>query len=155
MTKEETYMMRALELARLAAEKDEVPIGAVIVDTESGEIVAESHNMSEHGGEATAHAEMLAMQQACLKLGQKRLWNMDLYVTLEPCTMCAAAISFMRIGRLYFGATDAKGGAVVSGVRFFEQPTCHHRPEVIEGICAEECGKVLKEFFKKKRDKKS
>ena len=155
MDNAETYMMRALELARLAASLDEVPIGAIVVDPQSGEIVAESHNMSEHSGEATAHAEMLAMQQACLKLGQKRLWNMDLYVTLEPCTMCAAAISFMRIGRVFFGATDEKGGAIVSGVRFYEQPTCHHKPKVISGICADACGKVLKDFFMRKRDKNS
>lgn len=151
MTDDEKYMTRALELAQIAREQDEVPIGAVVVNPETNEIVAEAHNMSEHGTEATAHAELLAMQEACKKIGQKRLWDMDLYVTLEPCTMCAAAISFMRIRRLYFGAADSKGGAVVSGVKFYEQPTCHHKPEVISGVCADGCGQILKDFFKKKR----
>ena len=147
-------MERALELARIAQEQDEVPIGAIVVNPNTGEVIAEAHNMSEHGAEATAHAELLAMQKACEKLGQKRLWDMDLYVTLEPCTMCAAAISFMRIRRVYFGAVDPKGGAIVSGIRFYEQPTCHHKPEVISGVCTEKCGQILKEFFKQKRDKK-
>ena len=155
MTENEKYMRRALELAHQAALEDEVPIGAVIVDPRNGEIIAEAYNKSEHGTDATAHAEILAMQQACQKLNSKRLWDMDLYVTLEPCTMCAAAISFMRIKNLYFGATDVKGGAVVSGVRFYEQPTCHHQPAVISGLCAEECGQLLKDFFRAKRDKKS
>ncbi|MBQ8465679.1 MAG: nucleoside deaminase [Alphaproteobacteria bacterium] len=155
MAENEKYMKRALELARQASEQDEVPIGAVVVDSLTGEIVAEAHNESEHGSEATAHAELLAMQKACQKLKSKRLWNMDLYVTLEPCTMCAAAISFMRIKTLYFGAVDVKGGAVVSGVRFYEQSTCHHKPEVFQGLYAEECGEMLKKFFRIKRDKKS
>ena len=154
MSENEKYMRRALELARQAAAQDEVPIGAVIVNPISGKIIAEAHNKSEHGTDATAHAEILAMQQACQKLNSKRLWDMDLYVTLEPCTMCAAAISFMRIKNLYFGAIDAKGGAVVSGVKFYEQPTCHHQPQVFQGLCAEECGQLLKDFFRAKRDKK-
>lgn len=153
MSNPEQYMRRALELAQIAADQDEVPIGAVIVNPKTGEIVAEAYNLSEHGKEATAHAELLAMQQACAKLGQKRLWDMDLYVTLEPCTMCTAAISFMRIKTLYFGATDKKGGAVVSGVRFYESPTCHHKPEIISGLCIEDCAKLLKDFFRNKRDK--
>lgn len=155
MNTPETYMQRALELARQAYDNDEVPIGAIVVDSISGDIIAEAHNLSEHGTNATGHAELLAMQQACKKLGTKRLWDMDLYVTLEPCTMCAAAISFMRIKNLYFGATDSKGGAVVSGVRFYESPTCHHKPSVFGGINADECGKILKDFFMRKRDKKS
>ena len=154
MSEIEKYMQRALELARQASQQDEVPIGAVIVNPQTGEIIAEAHNMSEHGIDACAHAELLAMQQACKKLGIKRLWNMDLYVTLEPCTMCAAAISFMRIKNLYFGAIDEKGGAVISGVQFYEQATCHHKPIVHSGLCAEECGQLLKAFFKAKRDKK-
>lgn len=151
--KKEDYMRRALELAKQAAENDEVPIGAIVVDSLTGKIIAEAGNQSAHNGDATAHAEILAIQQACKKLNQPRLWDMDMYVTLEPCTMCAAAISFVRIKHLYFGATDKKGGAVVSGVKFFEAPTCHHRPTVEYGILAEESTKLLQDFFKKKRKK--
>ena len=122
------YMRRALQLAEQAAKQDEVPIGCVIVNPQSNEIIAESYNLSQHIEDATAHAEIKAIQTACQKLGTNRLRGLDLYVTLEPCTMCAAAISFARIENLYFGATDTKGGAVVSGIRFYEQPTCHHRP---------------------------
>ena len=143
--KKEDYMRRALELAKQAAENDEVPIGAIVVDSLTGKIIAEAGNQSAHNGDATAHAEILAIQQACKKLNQPRLWDMDMYVTLEPCTMCAAAISFVRIKHLYFGATDKKGGAVVSGVKFFEAPTCHHRPTVEYGILAEESTKLLQE----------
>lgn len=151
--KKEDYMRRALELAKQAAENDEVPIGAIVVDSLTGKIIAEAGNQSTHNGDATAHAEILAIQQACKKLNQPRLWDMDMYVTLEPCTMCAAAISFVRIKHLYFGATDKKGGAVVSGVKFFEAPTCHHRPTVEYGILAEESTKLLQDFFQKKRKK--
>ncbi len=151
--KKEDYMRRALELAKQAAENDEVPIGAIVVDSLTGKIIAEAGNQSAHNGDATAHAEILAIQQACKELKQPRLWDMDMYVTLEPCTMCAAAISFVRIKHLYFGATDKKGGAVVSGVKFFEAPTCHHRPTVEYGILAEESTKLLQDFFQKKRKK--
>lgn len=151
--KKEDYMRRALELAKQAAENDEVPIGAIVVDSLTGKIIAEAGNQSAHNGDATAHAEILAIQQACKELNQTRLWDMDMYVTLEPCTMCAAAISFVRIKHLYFGATDKKGGAVVSGVKFFEAPTCHHRPTVEYGILAEESTKLLQDFFQKKRKK--
>ena len=151
--KKEDYMRRALELAKQAAENDEVPIGAIVVDSLTGKIIAEAGNQSAHNGDATAHAEILAIQQACKKLNQPRLWDMDMYVTLEPCTMCAAAISFVRIKHLYFGATDKKGGAVVSGVKFFEAPTCHHRPTVEYGILAEESTKLLQDFFQKNRNK--
>lgn len=150
MTKE-FYMQRALELAQKAAQNDEVPVGALVVNPETDEIVAEAHNLSEHGANALAHAEIIAMTEACQKLGVTRLRDMDLYVTLEPCTMCAAAISFMRIKKLYFGAFDTKGGAVSNGVHFYESPTCHHRPEVEGGILEEQCGKILKDFFKSKR----
>lgn len=145
------YMQRALELAQQAAQEDEVPIGAVIVDPDGDTIIAEAYNQSEHILDATAHAELAAIQKACRKLGQNRLRGMDLYVTLEPCTMCAGAISFVRINNLYFGAYDTKGGAVVSGVRFFDAPTCHHRPVVQGGILEEECGQILKDFFRNKR----
>lgn len=145
------YMMRALELAKMATEQDEVPIGAVIVDPSSQEIVAEAYNLSQHVEDATAHAEMIAIKKACNKLGSNRLRGLDLYVTLEPCTMCAAAISFARIENLYFGATDPKGGAVISGVKFYEQPTCHHKPTVHSGLMEQECSQILKDFFKQKR----
>lgn len=146
-------MERALALAAYAAEQDEVPIGAVVVNPENGEIVSEAYNLSEHVADASAHAEILAIRKACEKLKCNRLRGMDLYVTLEPCTMCAAAISFARIQNLYFGAVDAKGGAVVSGVKFYDSPTCHHRPEVQGGIMERECGQILKDFFKDKREK--
>lgn len=146
-------MQRALSLAARAAEQDEVPVGAVVVNPESGEIISEAHNLSEHGSDALAHAEMLAIRKACEKLKTNRLRDMDLYVTLEPCTMCAAAISFARIKNLYFGAFDAKGGAVISGVKFFDAPTCHHKPNVEGGILEEDCSQILKDFFKKKREK--
>lgn len=148
------FMQRAIELAAQAAAEDEVPIGAVIVNPESGEIIAEAYNQSQHISDASAHAEIEAIRKACAKLGQNRLWDMDLYVTLEPCTMCAGAISLARIKNLYFGAADTKGGAVISGVKFFEAPTCHHRPQVSGGILEEECAALLKNFFRQKRNKK-
>lgn len=147
----EDYMRQALELAKQAAEQDEVPIGCLIVNPQTGEVLAAAHNLSQHGEDTTAHAEILAIREACRKNGENRLRGMDMYVTLEPCTMCAAAISFARIENLYFGAEDQKGGAVTSGVRFYEQPTCHHRPQIHPGILAEECGKILKDFFRQKR----
>ncbi|MEE6207665.1 MAG: nucleoside deaminase [Alphaproteobacteria bacterium] len=150
MTKDE-YMQIALDLARKAATEDEVPVGALIVNPTTGEIIAEAYNQSAHSGDATAHAEILAIQRACKKLNATRLWDLDMYVTLEPCTMCAAAISFARIRKLYFGAEDIKGGAVINGVKFYEAPTCHHKPETESGIMAEECAAVLKDFFKTKR----
>lgn len=146
-------MQRALALAAYAAEQDEVPIGAVIVDPAEGKIISEAYNLSEHVLDASAHAEILAIRRACENLKTNRLREMDLYVTLEPCTMCAAAISFARIKNLYFGATDSKGGAVVSGVKFYDSPTCHHRPEVQGGIMEKECSEILKSFFKSKREK--
>lgn len=150
MTAEE-YMQIALKCAAKAAEKDEVPVGAIVVNHLSGEIIAKAHNKSAHGADLTAHAEILAIQKACKKLKTTRLWDMDMYVTLEPCTMCAAAISFARISNLYFGATDEKGGAVVSGVKFYDSPTCHHRPTVYSGILEQPCSEIMKAFFKAKR----
>ncbi len=149
------YMKIALKEAEKAFKEDEVPIGAVVVNPQTGEVIARAHNLSEHGKDALAHAEIEVMRKACKKLKQKRLWGLDLYVTLEPCTMCAAAASMMRIEKIYFGATDVKGGAIESGVRFYEQPTCHHRPEVINGILAEEAATLLKKFFRQKRNKLS
>lgn len=150
----EFYMQHCLDLATKAAEQDEVPIGAIVVNPENGEIISEAYNLSEHVLDATAHAEIVAIRKACEILGTNRLRGMDLYVTLEPCTMCAAAISFARIENLYFGAFDKKGGAIVNGVHFFAAETCHHKPNVTSGILEKECSEMLKNFFKQKRVKK-
>ena len=147
------YMAVALKEAKKAFDKDEVPVGAVLVDNLTGKLVARAYNKTEHGLDPTAHAEMQVIQKAAKKLQTKRLWHLDMYVTLEPCTMCAAAISFARIENLFIGATDEKGGAVMSGVKFFESPTCHHKPNVITGILADESSDLLKTFFKNKRIK--
>ena len=147
----QTPMKRALELAREAAAAGEVPVGAVIVDGATGAILAEARNRTEEMRDPTAHAEMLALRAACAGAGAARLEAADLYVTLEPCAMCAAAISFARIRRLYFGAYDPKGGGVEHGPRFFAQPTCHHRPEVVGGIAERAAGELLKAFFKERR----
>ena len=142
-------MAVALEEARAAGERGEVPIGAVVV--KEGAIVARAGNRSLALDDPTAHAELLAIRIAAAAIGSRRLNDADLYVTLEPCTMCAAAISFARIRRLYFGAIDEKGGAVESGVRFFAQPTCHHAPEVYGGIAENTARRLLKDFFKERR----
>jgi len=142
-------MAVALAEAREAAARGEVPIGAAIVL--DGAVIARAGNRTLDGDDPTAHAEMLAIRAAAAALGSQRLTGADLYVTLEPCTMCAAAISFARIRRLYFGARDPKGGAVESGVRFFSQPTCHHAPEVYGGIAEGEAASVLREFFRERR----
>ena len=150
MFDDEYYMLMALEEAKKAAKEDEVPIGAVLVDA-NGIIIAKAYNTSEHGLHALAHAETVAMSMGAISLEQKRLWDCTLYVTLEPCTMCAAAISMMRIKRLVLGAENPKGGAVINGVKFFDSPTCNHKPIVSSGILAEECGEILSKFFKSKR----
>jgi tRNA(adenine34) deaminase len=145
------YMALALAFARRAAGRGEVPVGAVVVDGKSGRILARRHNLVLAHGDPTAHAELLAIRAAAKTLGAARLADCDLYVTLEPCPMCAQAIAFARIRRLYFGAADPKGGGVEHGPRIFTQPTCHHRPEVIGGLRETECGDVLRDFFKKRR----
>ena len=152
--KPEDYIRQALILAQQAADNDEIPVGCLIVDPQTEEIIASAHNQSQHIGDALDHAEILCIKQACAKRHQNRLWNLDMYVTLEPCTMCAAAISFARINHLYFGAYDEKGGAISNGVRFYEQPTCHHRPQVSGGILEQDCSKILKSFFQNKRQPK-
>ena len=146
-----TYMSAALEEARLAEARDEVPIGAVLVDSKTGEIVARSGNSTIEQADPTAHAEILVIREMCKKTGKQRIPDYDLYVTLEPCTMCAAAIAFARIRRLVYGATDEKGGGVQHGAKFFDQPTCHHKIEIADGVMAEECGDILKAYFKSKR----
>ena len=143
-------MERALAQARLAAERGEVPIGAVIVGPD-GAVLAEAGNRTEELRDPTAHAEMLAIRAAAAKLGAPRLVDCDLHVTLEPCPMCAQAISFARIRRLYWGAADPKGGGIEHGPRIFSQPTCHHRPEVYGGIAEREAGELLRAFFQERR----
>jgi len=142
-------MEAAFAEAEAAAARGEVPIGAVVV--EDGAIVARAGNRTRELNDPTAHAEALAIREACRRAASERLPQADLYVTLEPCPMCAAAISFARIRRLYFGATDEKGGAVVSGVRLFAQPTCHHAPEIYAGIAEQRAAELLKSFFRGKR----
>ena len=144
-----SFMQLALDEARAAAARGEVPVGAVIV--RDGVAIARAGNRTLAGRDPTAHAELLAIREAATVLGSERLTDCDLYVTLEPCTMCAAAISFARIRRLYYGAADPKGGAVDHGVRFFAATTCHHRPEVYAGINESEAGALLKAFFAARR----
>ncbi|MBI1273371.1 MAG: nucleoside deaminase [Alphaproteobacteria bacterium] len=143
-------MQRALALAGAAAAAGEVPVGAVLVDAD-GHVLAEAANGTEAGNDPTAHAEMLVLRAGGAKLGSPRLTACDLYVTLEPCAMCAAAISFARIRRLYYGAYDPKGGAVDHGPKFFAQPTCHHAPEVYGGVEEQKAAELLKGFFKERR----
>ena len=142
-------MAIALEEAEAAAARGEVPVGAVVV--RDGEIVAQAGNRTLADDDPTAHAEMVVIRAAARASGSQRLIDADLYVTLEPCAMCAAAISFARIRRVYFGAPDPKGGAVEHGPRFFTQPTCHHRPEVYGGIAESQSAALLKAFFAERR----
>ncbi len=142
-------MGAALEEARHAASRGEVPVGAVVV--RQGEIIAKAGNRTRELNDPTAHAEIVAIREGCRSTGLERLPDADLYVTLEPCAMCAAAISFARIRRLYFGATDEKGGAVTSGGRFFASPTCHHAPDVYPGLGETEAADLLVDFFREKR----
>lgn len=147
MDKNASPMELALHEARAGAELGEVPVGAVLVDGESGDLLARAHNRVEALADPTAHAELLVIQAAARRLGLKRLAGADMYVTLEPCPMCAAAISLARLRRLYFGAYDPKGGGVDHGSRIFEQPTCHHRPEVVGGLEESRAGEILRAFF--------
>jgi tRNA(adenine34) deaminase len=144
-------MQIALGEAQAAATRGEVPVGAVVVGRD-GAILAQAGNRTRALNDPTAHAEILAIRAACKTLGSERLIDADLYVTLEPCAMCAAAISFARIRRLYFGAGDVKGGGVDNGVRFFSQPTCHHAPEYYGGICESEAAALLRAFFAGRRE---
>jgi tRNA(adenine34) deaminase len=144
-----SFMQIALDEARAAAARGEVPVGCVIV--RDGAVIARAGNRTVGDKDATAHAELLAIRQASAALGSERLTDCDLYVTLEPCAMCAAAMSFARIRRLYFGAADPKGGAVENGARFFSQATCHHRPDVYGGIDETESSALLRDFFAARR----
>jgi tRNA(adenine34) deaminase len=144
-----SFMDLAIAEARAAQAAGEVPVGCVVV--RDGTVIARAGNRTLRDKDPTAHAETLAIRQAAAAIGTERLTDCDLYVTLEPCTMCAAAMSFARLRRLYYGAADPKGGAVESGVRFFSSPTCHHRPEVYGGIGADQTAAMLKEFFRERR----
>ena len=142
-------MDRALAEARAAKAAGEVPVGCVIV--RGDDVVACAHNRTIADHDPTAHAEMLAIREAARTLGTERLADCDIYVTLEPCAMCAGALAFARIRRLYYGASDPKGGAVENGVRFFASPTCHHRPEVYGGMAEQEAAALLRDFFAARR----
>jgi len=144
-----SFMEQALNEAKSAALRGEVPVGAVVVF--GGQVVARAGNRTRELCDPTAHAEVLAIRAACAALGGERLTGHDIYVTLEPCPMCAAAISAARIGRLYYGASDPKSGGVAQGARVFSHPQCHHVPEVYDGIAAAECESVLKDFFAERR----
>jgi len=144
-----SFMPRALALARAAADAGEVPIGAVIV--KDGQVIAEAHNSPRTDHDPTAHAEILAIRRAAQALGDERLTGCELWVTLEPCAMCAGAIAHARIQRLYYAASDPKGGAVEHGARVFEQEQCLHRPEVYSGIGETEAADILRGFFKERR----
>lgn len=144
-------MTLALAEAEAAAARGEVPVGAVIVDPANGAVLGRAGNRTEELNDPTAHAEVLAIRAACVALGAPRLPGLDLYVTLEPCALCAAAISFARLRRVYFGAYDPKGGAVEHGPRFFTQPTCHHAPDVYGGIDETRAAELLRGFFRERR----
>lgn len=148
--KHHNYLQAALEEARTASARGEVPIGAVLVNRMTGEIEASAGNATIEKHDPTAHAEILVIRAICEKLGVQRIPEYDLYVTLEPCPMCAAAISFARIGKLVFGALDPKSGGVLSGPRYYDHPQIHHKPEVVH-CDTETCGSILSEFFKARR----
>jgi tRNA(adenine34) deaminase len=151
MSHDHSPMQAALAEAERAALSGEVPVGAVLVDGLSGEVLARTHNLVETNADPTAHAELLAIREVAAKRGAKRLETCDLYVTLEPCPMCAQAIAFARLRRIYYGAADPKGGGIEHGPRIFSQPTCHHRPEVYGGIDEARAAALLKDFFKERR----
>ncbi len=148
------YMQMAIEQAQAAAQQGEVPVGAVLVGP-NGEVLARAQNQMRRQNDPTAHAEIVAIREACAKLGNSRLIDCDLYVTLEPCPMCAGAIAHARLRRLYYGAGDSKGGAVDNGVALFAQSTCHHAPEVIGGLREGACADLLTDFFALRRNEPS
>jgi cytidine deaminase len=145
-----SFMDIALEQARAAAARGEVPVGAVVI-APTGEVIAQAGNRTRADNDPTAHAEILAIRAACAHLGAERLTGCALYVTLEPCPMCAGAISAARIARLYYGASDPKSGGVAQGARVFAHPQCHHAPEVFEGIAEQEAAALLRDFFAARR----
>jgi len=143
-------MRIALEEAKRAAEREEVPIGAVIID-ENGRIITANGNRTREKCDPSAHAEILCIREACTAAKAQRIPGYTLYVTLEPCAMCAGAISFARIKRVVFGASDPKSGGILHGGKFYEQPTCHHKPNISHGLMEKECGQILRDFFRKRR----
>ncbi|MHB1218158.1 MAG: nucleoside deaminase [Alphaproteobacteria bacterium] len=145
------YMALAFEEAEAAGARGEVPIGAVVIEAATGRVLARAGNEVEAANDPTAHAELLALRRAADSLGAPRLVDCDLYVTLEPCPMCASAASFARIRRLYYGASDPKGGGVEHGARVFEQATCHHKPEIYAGFQERRASELLKTFFRARR----
>jgi len=147
----DSYMIEAFHQAELAGARGEVPIGAVLVDPERQKILSADGNRTVELGDPTAHAEMLVVRKAAKVRGNERLGGCDLYVTVEPCPMCATAISFARLRRLYFGAEDEKMGGVLNGPRIFASTSCHHKPEVFDGMGAGRAKKIMQEFFQKKR----
>ncbi len=149
MTAFTSYMEQALEQARLAGERGETPVGAVIV--QNGTLLAAAGNRTRELNDPAAHAEILAIRQACARLGSERLGDVDLYVTLEPCPMCAGAIAAARVARVYYGAPDPKSGGVEQGPRVFSHPQCHHKPEVYAGIGEAESAALLRDFFARRR----
>jgi len=152
MTVSMTPMQRALRLAENAADSGEVPVGAVIVDPATGGIIAEGHNRPIAGHDPTAHAEIVAIRAAAKALGNYRLPSLHLYVTLEPCAMCAGAISFARLGKVVFAADDPKGGAIINGSKFFDTPSCHWRPEIEQDLAnRDEAAAMLRGFFRSRR----
>lgn len=155
MTEKKDYMAIALREAQEAGKRGEVPIGAVLVDSTTGQVVASDGNRTIELKDPSGHAEILVIREAGRLLDNERLIGCHLYVTLEPCAMCAGAISFARIDKLVFAAPDPKGGAVLNGPRFFEQPTCHHRPEVEQDSRGQEAGELLRDFFKARREGRS
>jgi tRNA(adenine34) deaminase len=146
----QSHMQAALAEAEAAGARGEVPVGAIVVGAD-GRVLARAGNRTRELADPTAHAEMLAVREACRLLGSERLEDADLYVTLEPCPMCAAAVSFARIRRLYYGAADPKGGGVEHGARIFSQPTCHHAPQIYGGIEETRAGALLRSFFERRR----
>ncbi|HEY1096671.1 MAG TPA: nucleoside deaminase [Alphaproteobacteria bacterium] len=153
MTAEIIFMQAALEQAKCAVQADEVPIGAVLVDIASGEIAARAFNRTVTLSDPTAHAEILAIREVCQRVGAQRIPEYDLYVTLEPCPMCAAAISFARIRRVIYGADDPKSGGLSAGPCLYNHAQLHHKPEVVSGVLAAESAMLLQDFFKTKRHK--
>ncbi|MGI4753310.1 MAG: nucleoside deaminase [Janthinobacterium lividum] len=146
------FMQEALKQAEIAFSKNEVPVGAVIVDRENQRIISKNYNNTEEKNNALYHAEIIAINEACRIISSKNLSDYDIYVTLEPCAMCAAAIAHSRLKRLFYGASDSKHGAVESNLRYFDSKACFHRPEIYSGIFAEDSALLMKEFFKKIRD---
>lgn len=147
----ESFMQQALDQAKIAAENQEVPIGALVVDSITGDVLARAYNQTIAHSDPTAHAEILAIREACRQKGTQRIPECDLYVTLEPCPMCASALSFARIRHVYFGATDPKSGGFISGPNLVAQPALHHKPQFTGGILAEESATLLRDFFKARR----